>query len=265
VDSQASNLKSVVDAFEYDAYRKINEARWGCFANLLEIIRRQILISTALDIGCGIGYFSKQLQDIGLQVTAIDGREINIAELTKRYPYIKAAVKDVQIPTALDEYRGVDLVFCVGLIYHLENPFSCIRNIGQIHPKVVILESQILPSDKAKFQIVDEGEVPNQSLNYVALIPSRLALIKMLYKGGFSYVFESKLMPNHEDFREDGSHYQRRTILVASDYPLSSDVLTRCEEPVTPKLTFMKNATSFSWRNLLRKLKGQFLKLVNGQ
>ncbi len=255
MDSPSSTSQYVVDAFEYEAYRKINEARWDCFEKLLDRIRELVPLVTVLDMGCGIGYFSKQLHDFGLQVTAIDGREMNIAELKRRYPYIQATVRDVQIPGALIDFTGVDLVFCVGLMYHLENPFSCVRNIGQIHPKVVLIESQIFPSEKAQFQIVEEGRVPNQGLTYVSLIPSKPALIKMLCKSGFPYVFESKLMPNHEDFREDASHYQRRTILVASNQSLSSDVLTRCEEPVTPKLTFMKNVTSFSWKNLLRKLK----------
>ena len=55
-------------------------------------------LRTALDMGCGVGYFSAMLQGLGLQVTATDARSENIAEARKRHPGIDFRVAGVPHP-----------------------------------------------------------------------------------------------------------------------------------------------------------------------
>jgi len=42
-------------------------------------------LSTALDAGCGIGFFAKILQEAGLNVRAFDGRMENVEQARARF------------------------------------------------------------------------------------------------------------------------------------------------------------------------------------
>ena len=255
--SEKFTVQNVREAFAYDKYQLINQARWQCFDEILTIIEKNVPLGTAVDIGCGIGYFAGMLSQRGLSVKANDGRAENIKEVQGTYPHIDSKIIDVQLPHALVDYRGCDLAFCAGLMYHLENPFQAIRNIAEINPKIFLLESQAIHVDTPLFQIVTEGKTPNQGLSYVALIPSESALIKMCYGSGFPYVYRSLLLPNHKDFKETPFVYQRRTILVATQEPLLHSSFLLMPEPTTPKLKWQKNISGWkkAFYRLARSLK----------
>src|SRR5208337_2303048 len=108
-----------------DAIRFV-EARKTALRPLLSYLHGELRMHTALDVGCGVGRLSVFLQELGFQVVAADGREENIQEARRRYPEIvfrQVNVEDV----SLQQWGTFDLVFCVGLLYHLENPFLAIR------------------------------------------------------------------------------------------------------------------------------------------
>ncbi len=109
--------------FDSDFTRGYTKVRQAFTAGLLEEIRKEIDIASALDVGCGVGYFSKFLSDMRLEVTAIDGREENIAEAKRRYPEITFITRNVEDST-LPEIGSFDFVLCVGLLYHLRSVVS---------------------------------------------------------------------------------------------------------------------------------------------
>lgn len=60
-----------------------------------EMIRRVIgklkpafRLENALDTGCGVGFFSKTLEECGLLVCGFDGRAENLAEARRRFPQL---------------------------------------------------------------------------------------------------------------------------------------------------------------------------------
>ena len=69
---------------------------------------------TAVDVGCGVGYFSAYLQDLGLRVVATDGRAENVAEAKRRLPGVTCVVHDVE-NRSLRQLGVFDVVLCVGL------------------------------------------------------------------------------------------------------------------------------------------------------
>jgi SAM-dependent methyltransferase len=174
---------------------------------------------TAMDIGCGVGYLSVFLRDLGFDVIAADGREENIQEARQRYPEImfhRANVEDESV----QQWGGFDLVFCVGLLYHLENPLLAIRRLHSITNKCLIVESMCLPGDRKCMLLREEPRFNNQSLTDIAFYPSEGCLVKMLYRAGFSVVYRVASFPNFDDFRDTPDHFRRRTILFAAPLPL---------------------------------------------
>lgn len=209
-------------------YTKVRQDFTGEF---LAAVRQQVPLTSAADVGCGVGYFSKFLADMGLRVIAVDGREKNTAEGRRRYPEITFLTRNVEDPSLFD--IGVfDFVLCVGLLYHLENPFCAVRNLHSLTGKVLMIEAMCAPGSEPDLHLLDEYEYEDQGLNYVAFYPTEPCLVKMLCRAGFPFVYRFKRLPEDEQFKTTLWRKQSRTFLVASKIELTVSGLDRATEPV---------------------------------
>src|SRR5271168_5316386 len=116
--TMARRSASVDKSFIFDQPQQAEyvERRCAFLGRFLPQWKRELDLRTALDVGCGVGYFSAFLRDAGFQVTAVDGRAENVAEAQKRHPGIEFRACDVEDPqcAALGSY---DLVLAFGLLY----------------------------------------------------------------------------------------------------------------------------------------------------
>jgi SAM-dependent methyltransferase len=206
--------------FDSEFTRGYTRVRQDFTAELLDALRKETEISSALDVGCGVGYFSKFLSDMGLAVTAIDGREENTVEAKRRYPEVTFVTRNVE-ESALSEIGTFDFVLCVGLLYHLENPFRAIRNLHSVTGKLLLVESMCIPGRAAGMALLDEDRAHDQGLNYVAFYPSEPCLIKMLHRAGFPFVYQFKHLPTDAQFCTTVWRRRSRTFLAASLVPLT--------------------------------------------
>jgi SAM-dependent methyltransferase len=216
--------------FDSDVTRGYTEVRQAFAREFLEAVRRQMELATALDAGCGVGYFSKFLSDLGFRVVAVDGREENAIEARKRYPEITFLARNVEDST-LPEIGNFDFVLNVGLLYHLENPFLAIRNFHSLTGKVLLVESMCIPGDDGGLQLLDESPADNQGLNYVGFYPTESCLVKMLYRAGFPFVYRFKRLPPDKQFITTLWRKRSRTFLAASKIPLQAPNLVLAQEP----------------------------------
>lgn len=193
-------------------------------------LRRQFEIRTALDIGCGIGYFSGYLADQGFAVEGIDGRAENVAEARRRYPTARFSVADFEAdsPPAAEPY---DLVLCFGLLYHLENPVRAVRRLHTLTRKILLLETMVVPGEEPMCRLQWEPAAADQALKSVALVPSESFTITTLYGAGFANVFKPKAKLRGFEFQGDWRHRRRRTLLIASTQPLTDPLFVRVPEP----------------------------------
>jgi SAM-dependent methyltransferase len=187
-------------------------------------------LRTALDIGCGVGYFSAMLKDLGLQVTAADGREENIAEARRRHPGVDFHVADAE-DQDLSALGAFDVVLCLGLLYHLENPFRAMRNLHALTSKVLLIESMCVPEERPFLLLMDEGAVEDQSLRAVSCYRTEGAIIKMSYRSGYPHVYQFRELPDHGEFRGLVGRARRRTMIAASLSPLDSPFIYPVPEP----------------------------------
>ena len=206
--------------FDIPSAKDFGVSRQSFTKEFLASVRQQTDMRTALDVGCGVGEFSKFLLGLDFSVVGVDGREENIREAQRRYPQIRFRTANAEnLPLA--ELGSFDLVLCFGLLYHLENPFHAIRNLYSLTSKVLLIETMCAPSLEPLMQLVDEGKSENQGLNYVAFYPSEACLIKMLYRTGFPYVYGFAKLPDHELFRASFWQRKQRTMLAAAKAPLN--------------------------------------------
>jgi SAM-dependent methyltransferase len=166
-------------------------------------------------------------------VTAFDGRNENVEEAQIRVPNVDFHLADAEDPS-LPKLGSFDLVLCIGLLYHLENPFRAIRNLYGLTGKVLVVESMCVPEDSPQLYMIGEANVETQGLNYISFYPSEGCLIKMLYQAGFPLVYRFDTFPNHDDFRASAGRKRARTMLVASQLKLELPALLLAKEPENP-------------------------------
>jgi SAM-dependent methyltransferase len=216
--------------FDTPEVARFTQARQQFLQGFLPNLKQNLGLESALDVGCGVGDFSRYLRDFGFRVSALDGRRANVEEAQRRIENVsfhQADVEDASLPTL----GSFDLVLCVGLLYHLENPFRAIRNLFALTRKVLIVESRCIPDGSTNLYLVDEANLEDQGLNYVAFYPTEGCLIKMFYRAGFPFVYLFRTFPEHELFRKTNGRRRSRTMLVASRVELESPALALAEEP----------------------------------
>ncbi len=164
--------------FDQQHYDLLNSSRGEVVSRLLAEIKMPFGLRTAVDVGCGLGHFSGLLQSIGFEITGVDGRQQNVEEAQRRNPNIRFLRFDAEDPSLLSLGR-FDLVFCFGLLYHLENPLLAIRHLRAMTEKVLLVEGVIFPGDEPTMGLVDEGPSRTRPQSHCVL-STEACLQKML-------------------------------------------------------------------------------------
>ncbi len=216
--------------FDQQHYDALNSARGESLRRLLPDLKQRLSIETVLDLGCGLGHYAAILHENGFRVLAVDGRKENIEEARRRFPHLEFQFADAQDP-ALNQLGSFDLVFCFGLLYHLENPFRVLRNIANLTRKATLVEGIVYPSPEPAMVLMDENNGLDQGLHFMAFYPSEPCLIKMLRRSGFAYCYQPDKMPRHPEYRTGRDGFRRRTVIIASKSSIESPSLVPWPEP----------------------------------
>ena len=219
-------------AFDQQIYKELNFARATVVRDLVPKLRAVMPLATAVDVGCGVGYFSEVLHSLGLNVMGLDAREQNVMEARRRYPHLRFETMNAEDPR-LHEFGQFDLVFCFGLLYHLENPFQAIRNLSAMAAHIALLEGVCYPSKESMMALIDEDDLNDQGVKNIAFYPSEACLLKMLYSSGFSSCFLPRIMPSHPFYNPTADSLRYRTLLAASKHPVQLDSLILQPVPVS--------------------------------
>ena len=255
--------------FDQSRYLRLINARGETIRAVVAELKDALGVSTALDAGCGVGFFAQILEECGLNVGAFDGRMENVVEARKRFPEIPFEQGDVETPGIL-ALGKFDLTLCFGLLYHLENPMLAIRHLRALTNKGLLLESMCIPGNSAGMVWREEPPAADQSLTDIALYPSEACLVKMLYRAGFATVYRVAELPDHDDFRETPLHARRRTVLFATVVPAQMAGFEKIDEPRDIADPWSKTAASSGtaslparvWRFLRRPRRAQYISLA---
>ena len=214
---------SGVETFDTEAAHAINRARMSH----LESLGLPIAGKTVLDVGSGVGHLAQFFLGAGCRVVCVDAREANIHSLRARYPGLEARVVDVETEP-LGDLGRFDVVFCYGLLYHLEDPLSALRNIASVCDGLFLLETIVCDHSEPVLLLVDESVVSNQALAGLGCRPSPAYVTMALNRIGFPHVYAPRDPPDHPEFRfewqNDLAHTRDgrnlRCVFVASREPV---------------------------------------------
>lgn len=219
--------------FDAEHYEKLNAARGAVVTELIADLRGSSAdLRSAIDVGCGVGYFSGLLRSNGFDVTAIDGRAENVEEARRR----QRGIQFHQFNAEDSELLGLgtfDLCFCFGLLYHLENPFLTIRLLRALTKNLLLVEGVTFPGSEPIMALIDEVTLQDQGLHHLAFYPTEACLIKMLYRAGFPCVYGFTSRPQHPEYRSSADGRRVRTMLAASLCPVESQKLQLVTEPAS--------------------------------
>ena len=169
--------------------------------------------SSCLDVGCHEGFYSIAMARKGVRkITAVDVRESNLrkarfAAAALGYPWIAFQQCNCEELRAENVGRH-ELTLFLGLLYHLENPMLCLRNISSVTGELCIVETQVIdevggtaewgaqewtrPYQGVLALIDESGEFYSQNQETgstpIATCPSPKALEFMLRNAGFRKV-----------------------------------------------------------------------------
>jgi 2-polyprenyl-3-methyl-5-hydroxy-6-metoxy-1,4-benzoquinol methylase len=107
-----------------------------------------------LDVGCLEGYFSAECAAQGADVLGVEGRVTNL----RKCEFVKSVlgredlrfVQDDAMAVTREKYGSFDAVIAMGLIYHLEDPFTFVENIAALCNGFTLIDTLISFEDQPK-------------------------------------------------------------------------------------------------------------------
>jgi SAM-dependent methyltransferase len=211
-----------------------------------------------IDIGCNEGYFSIECALHGAEVLGIDGKLLNIRKCEFVRSVLGVQRADFALGDAMkvtrESHGRFDVILALGLIYHLDDPYTFLSNIARLCDGFVVIDTHVVLEDQPEtikgdwrpdlsemrtftfgrrsyegrlfreFPIGTERDVkdlsPTASLdNETSIWLSEESLIRMLHDIGFSGT-EKVIYPGNAGTWWSDIHTDCRVLVVASS-PLS--------------------------------------------
>ncbi len=223
------------DCFHSAYYLRHNQRRQEHLASL----RLEIVGSTVLEVGAGIGDHTSFFIDRNCQVVVSEAREENLRFLRQRYPGLKVLHLDLDDPPERFN-ETFDIIYCYGLLYHLRNPSNAIGFMARCCKKMLLLETCVSFGDKELLNLCSENRLdPSQSIVGTGCRPTRKWAYNQL-KQYFGHVYLPITQPCHEEFPTDwsspSSHKSSlaRAVFIASRAVINNEFLTE-EIPMIQK------------------------------
>ena len=228
VDAEALPEGGDVVSFDTPAAFEINRARLEHLAWMsLPLDGRRVL-----DVGGWAGHLAQFFVERGCDVVSTDARSENVARMRELYSHLDARRVDVE-SDAVATVGRFEIVFCYGLLYHLENPIRALRNLADACHELLLIETMVCDRSLPVLRVEDETLSYNQALRGLGSRPSPSYVALVLSRIGFAYVYaptRPPLYPDYEfewldnlDVSRDG--HPLRCVFVASRTRLGNDRL----------------------------------------
>lgn len=196
---------------------------------LLEVQVRKVLSAAGpnarvIDLACNEGWFSHRLLEWGASyVLGVDirSRVIHRAELLRAHFDIPQDCLELRCADVFDlnvsELGTFDVVLCLGLVYHLENPVGAMRIARALTDGICVFESQLTRQNEpimlgngrsdvyeespasygARVETDWESNMLASAGGVVSLTPNRAALLQAAEAAGFAKLEVAGASPEH--------------------------------------------------------------------
>lgn len=211
-----------VQAFQSEHYLRHNQRRLEHLASLgLPLQGRSVL-----EVGAGIGDHTSFFLDRGCDVVTTEGRADNFEILQQRFPQLQSYLLDCDHPDMTFD-RTFDVVYCYGLLYHLQDPVTALQFMAKHCGDLLLLETAVsTDTDELLNPCEEPAASKTQSIHGLGCRPSRSWVYQQL-KQHFPFVYLPTTQPSHEEFPIDWTldySHQRftRAVFIASRNPLDN-------------------------------------------
>jgi len=189
-----------------------------------------------LDIGCHEGFYSLAMARRGVKkVIGVDAREENLHRarfVARAMGLDRVEYRGGRAETlSADLNRKFNLTLFLGLLYHVEDPMRCLREVAAVTGELCIVETQVVEEVEGETEwgsrdwvrpyqgiiaIIDEaGEfdagIRETGISPMATCPSTKALLYMLKRAGFSRT--EILLPPYGSYEQ---HVRGRRVVCAA-------------------------------------------------
>lgn len=200
-----------------ESIKQVHAVRHSMIFSFLDGVGFDYSHASVLDLGCNEGYFTFEAIKRGVKSgLGIDARSENIDKAN----FIKANSQSSNCEFKLaDIYQypygeqTFDIVFLLGILYHVENPIGLIRLASSLSSKFLFVETQLCKTQGSipfgwgspnqylegvdycvLHQEPDSKQNPLASLGGFSFVPNISAVVSMLQAAGFRSVVQ--LHPN---------------------------------------------------------------------
>lgn len=183
-----------------------------------------------LDIGCHEGFYSLAMARLGMTVTGVDARPENLGRA--RFVASGLGVKNIDYrlghveTLAAEAGRAWPLTLFLGVLYHVEDPMRCLRQVSAVTSEMCVIETQVVEEVEGSAEwgsrewtrpyqgilaLIDESGEFNAGnretgVTPMATCPSPRALLFMLRQAGFR---RAEILKPHEGAYEQHARGKR--------------------------------------------------------
>jgi hypothetical protein len=213
------------DVFWSNHYLRHTQRRQEHLASLYLPLADQ----TVLEVGAGVGDHTSFFLDRGCAVTVTEAQEQNLSILRKRYPHLDVRQLDLNEPP---EPIETDIVYCYGLLYHLERPAAAISWMARCGQSLLLLETCVSAAEHDDvYPFFETAEDPENAVTGRGCRPTR-SWVRRELKSHYPHVYVPVTQPWHREFPLDWSLNELadesliRAVFIASQHPLENRLLT---------------------------------------
>ncbi len=222
--SETNRSTAPLDFFHADYYLRHNQRRQEHLATLgLDLVNK-----TVLEVGAGIGDHSSFFFDRNCNVLITEARQENLDIIKTRYPQAQIANLDLDDPKL--ELHPLEIVYCYGLLYHLNNPARAIEYMAGACKDLLLLETCVSFGNESRINLCSELVIdPTQAVSGTGCRPTRVWIFEQL-KQYFEFVYMRVTQPYHDQFPIDWqpppeADKLTRSIFIASRQRLDNSLL----------------------------------------
>jgi SAM-dependent methyltransferase len=216
------------------------------FDPMLRLFGGSLSGKRVLDLGCNAGYWSLRAVQSGCDfVLGVDGRQMHVDQADfvfevkgidrSRYEFIAGDVYATDLAT-----KGqFEIVFCLGLLYHVSDPAALIEKISELNTQLLLIDTSLsrMPGQFLELRR-DSAESPLDAVReQFVTFPSRNAVIALAESAGYSVTTLRPAFSSY-DGAEDYLYGGRRTFLCAKDPELLHAIADQSERTSMARLVW---------------------------
>jgi tRNA (mo5U34)-methyltransferase len=184
------------------------------FEPLLELCGGSLEGKRVLDLGCNAGFWSLAAVQSGCDfVLGIDGRQMHVDQANfvfdvkgvepDRYEFVTGNIFDVDLAS----FGTFDIVFCLGLLYHVSKQVSLLEAISRVNDDILLIDTllSVAPGSYLRVRSESVDNPLHAADRELVLSPTKRAVVDLTRGFGYSTVV---LKPLFSDYT--GAHKYRQ-------------------------------------------------------